>query len=299
MSSRVLTPDVVGIDALVHDHQTVLAKAEGGVVAVFANNAPAFYAVTPARLAELLALEEKLARPGSDVALDDQLYQEPQAAPVAVPMGKFAMYPDWQPDADFIRLAALWGVALREPVTTEELASFIAYWQAEGKVFHHVQWQQKLARSLQIGRASNGGLPKRDVNTVSEPDSQIQPAFKTGEELLAWQKEQGAIRSAALERENRAMKMQRTFNRSGIRPLHQNCSFENYRVECEGQMNALSKARQYVEEFDGNIASFIFSGKPGTGKNHLAAAICNELLLRRIDHHRGRYYVGDERYLQE
>lgn len=38
--------------------------------------------------------------------------------------------------------AALWGVALREPVTTEELASFIAYWQAEGKVFHHVQWQQ-------------------------------------------------------------------------------------------------------------------------------------------------------------
>lgn len=62
------------------------------------------------------------------------------------------------------------------------------------------------------------------------------------------------------------MKMQRTFNRSGIRPLHQNCSFENYRVECEGQMNALSKARQYVEEFDGNIASFIFSGKPGTGK---------------------------------
>lgn len=112
MSSRVLTPDVVGIDALVHDHQTVLAKAEGGVVAVFANNAPAFYAVTPARLAELLALEEKLARPGSDVALDDQLYQEPQAAPVAVPMGKFAMYPDWQPDADFIRLAALWGVAL-------------------------------------------------------------------------------------------------------------------------------------------------------------------------------------------
>ena len=182
MSSRVLTPDVVGIDALVHDHQTVLAKAEGGVVAVFANNAPAFYAITPARLAELLALEEKLAHgivaAAPAVALDDQLYQEPQTAPVAVPMGKFAMYPDWQPDADFIRLAALWGVALREPVTAEELASFIAYWQAEGKVFHHVQWQQKLARSLQIGRASNGGLPKRDVNTVSEPDSQIPPGFR-------------------------------------------------------------------------------------------------------------------------
>lgn len=82
-------------------------------------------------------------------------------------------------------------------------------------------------------------------------------------------KEQGEIRAAALARENRAMKMQRTFNRSGIRPLHQNCSFDNYNVESQGQMNALSQARQYVDEFDGNIASFIFSGKPGTGKTTL------------------------------
>ncbi|MES0293800.1 primosomal protein DnaT [Citrobacter amalonaticus] len=178
MSSRILTPDVIGIDALLHDHQTVLAKSEAGAVAVFANNAPAFYALTPARLAQLLALEEKLARPGSDVTLDAQFYEEPQPVPVAVPLGKFAMYPAWQPDADFQRQAALRGVALREPVTAEELASFVTYWQAEGKVFHHVQWQQKLARSVQIGRASNGGLPKRDVNTVSEPDNQIPPGFR-------------------------------------------------------------------------------------------------------------------------
>ena len=32
----------------------------------------------------------------------------------------------------------------------------------------------------------------------------VEPAFKTGEELLAWQKEQGKLRSEALERENRA-----------------------------------------------------------------------------------------------
>ncbi len=73
------------------------------------------------------------------------------------------------------------------------------------------------------------------------------------------------------------MKMQRTFNRSGIRPLHQNCSFENYRVQCEGQMNALSEARQYVEEFDGNVASFIFlvsrnRQKPSGGGNLQRAA---------------------------
>lgn len=93
-------------------------------------------------------------------------------------MGKFAMYAGWQPDADFQRTAALWGIALSQPVTPEELAAFVAYWQAEGKVFHHVQWQQKLARSVQISRASNGGQPKRDVNSVSEPDSHIPRGFR-------------------------------------------------------------------------------------------------------------------------
>ncbi len=85
MSSRILTSDVIGIDVLLHDHHAVLAKSTGGAVAVFANNAPAFYAVTPARMAELLALEEKLSRPGSDVALDAQFYEEPEAAPLRFP----------------------------------------------------------------------------------------------------------------------------------------------------------------------------------------------------------------------
>ncbi|WP_421356344.1 primosomal protein DnaT [Pseudocitrobacter faecalis] len=178
MSSRILTPNVIGIDAFVADPAAILAKTEGGALAVFANNAPAFYAITPERLAQLLALEEKLARPGSDVALDTQFFEEPAPAPIAVPMGKFAMYTGWQPDAEFLRLSALWGIALSEPVTPEELASFVAYWQAEGKVFHHVQWQQKLARSVQMGRANNNGQPKRDLNSVSEPDNHIPPGFR-------------------------------------------------------------------------------------------------------------------------
>ncbi|HHG8771272.1 TPA: primosomal protein DnaT [Raoultella planticola] len=178
MSSRILTTDFSGLEDFIQDHAAVLAKSASGTVAVFANNAPAFYALTPQRLAQLLELEAKLARPNSDIALDTQFFDEPAAAPVAIPLGKFAMYADWRPDADFQRLAALWGIALSQPVTPEELAAFVAYWQAEGKVFHHVQWQQKLARSVQIGRAGNGGQPRRDVNTVSEPDSHIPRGFR-------------------------------------------------------------------------------------------------------------------------
>ena len=178
MSSRVLTTDFSGLDDFMQDHVAVLAKSTSGAVAVFANNAPAFYALTPERLAQLLELEAKLSRPNNDIALDAQFFDEPTAVPVAVPMGKFPMYADWQPDADFQRLAALWGIALSQPVTQEELAAFVTYWQAEGKVFHHVQWQQKLARSVQIGRASNGGQPRRDVNAISEPDNHIPRGFR-------------------------------------------------------------------------------------------------------------------------
>lgn len=46
------------------------------------------------------------------------------------------------------------------------------------------------------------------------------PKFTNGEELLAWNQEQGRLRSESIVRENRAMKMQRIMGRSGIRELH-------------------------------------------------------------------------------
>ncbi|EOX0113939.1 DnaT-like ssDNA-binding domain-containing protein [Klebsiella pneumoniae] len=63
--------------------------------------------------------------------------------------GKFAMYQGWKPSVDFPRQATLWGMPLKPGLNLPaELSSFISYWQAEGKVFHQVQWEQKLARHL-------------------------------------------------------------------------------------------------------------------------------------------------------
>lgn len=124
------------------------------------------------------------------------------------------MYAGWQPDADFQRQAALWGIALAQPATPEELAAFTAYWQAEGKVFHHVQWQQssravckstapatmasqnvismpfqnRTKKSLMDSEVRNenvGDLMKRLQKMMP---ANVKPAFTTGEELLAWQK---------------------------------------------------------------------------------------------------------------
>ena len=94
----------------------------------------------------------------------------------------------------------------------------------------------------------------------------VQPKFKNGAELLAWNQEQGRLRSEAIVRENRAMKMQRIMGRSGIRELHMNCSFDNYRVENDGQRKALSLAREYAAGFENSIASFVFSGRPAPVK---------------------------------
>ena len=54
----------------VNEHQ-----AEKGTLAVLDNYAPVMYAITPKRLAELLALEAAARQP-NDVALDDSLYDD-------------------------------------------------------------------------------------------------------------------------------------------------------------------------------------------------------------------------------
>jgi DNA replication protein DnaC len=107
----------------------------------------------------------------------------------------------------------------------------------------------------------------------------IKPKFESDQDLLAWNQEQGRLSSESILRENKAMKMQRVLGRSGIRELYMNCSFDNYKIEHDGQRKVLKAAKRYAEEFNQNIASFIFSGRPGTGKNHLASAIGNYLIL--------------------
>lgn len=67
--------------------------------------------------------------------------------------------------------------------------------------------------------------------------------------------------------------------RSGILPMHQECSVANYIASNEKQNKAKMFATSYIANFDtNNGGGFIFSGQCGTGKNHLAAAICLALM---------------------
>lgn len=170
MPDKILVSDVIGVDKFVRDPAVALDALPAGVLVVLSNNAPLFYAVTPARMAQLLMLEQQVV---AGEAVSEVRYDG--AVLACAPVGKFAMYIGWQPDADFQRMAALWGVHLAYPVTAAELMAFVSYWQVERKVFHHIQWQQKLARNVQISRNGNG---RRDVVMSSIPDEHIPAGFK-------------------------------------------------------------------------------------------------------------------------
>lgn len=78
-----------------------------------------------------------------------------------IPIGKFSMFEGWSPSDDFVMRARLWGYALpMDGYQKTELAEFVTYWQAEGKVFEHVQWEQKFARSLKFKRQKEAGADK-------------------------------------------------------------------------------------------------------------------------------------------
>lgn len=92
--------------------------------------------------------------PGANNAVLDN---RPPGDGGVAPLGKFPMHHGWMPERDFIRRAALWGTNLDHDVTPQELASFVTYWQAEGKAFHQAQWEQKLAKSIGYERSKNSG----------------------------------------------------------------------------------------------------------------------------------------------
>lgn len=107
----------------------------------------------------------------------------------------------------------------------------------------------------------------------------VQPKFSSVPEWQAWQQEEGRKHCLQIEKQNQRARSEKIFGRAGIQALHRSCSFANYEVSGPEQRQAYSMAKSYAQNFGGgSFASFVFSGAPGTGKNHLAAAIGNHLL---------------------
>ncbi|EEZ1473802.1 ATP-binding protein [Escherichia coli] len=124
---------------------------------------------------------------------------------------------------------------------------------------------------------TSGGVLARVSRFV--PQDAI-PPYRTVTEWREWQLAEGRKRSEEVNRLNHQTRVEKIINRSGIQPLHRKCTFGNYRVQNDGQRHALSQAKSIADELMTGCTNFVFSGKPGTGKNHLAAAIGNRLMAK-------------------
>ncbi len=124
---------------------------------------------------------------------------------------------------------------------------------------------------------ATGGVLER-IRKLAPQDAV--PPYRTRAEWYEWQLAEGRKRSEEINRQNRQLRVEKILNRSGIQPLHQRCSFANYQVQNDGQRHALSQAKSIAAELDDGCTNFVFSGKPGTGKNHLAAATGNYLMAK-------------------
>ena len=69
---------------------------------------------------------------------------------------------------------------------------------------------------------------------------------------------------------------QRRIERSGLKPLLENCTFDRYKALDPWQKSAKETAERYVGDHDGKW--FFIGGSSGTGKTHLCTAICGELM---------------------
>ncbi|MCW5196839.1 primosomal protein DnaT [Buchnera aphidicola (Pemphigus obesinymphae)] len=175
MPIKILVPTATNLTNFKKDPISALSSAKEGALAILQNNIPIMYAVTPSFLNKLFSINNLFQEQKKNIVkknIINKTYSK------NVPMGKFTMYQEWKPDPDFLKQAAIWGITLHSPISHSELALFISYWQAEGKFFHHVQWQQKLARSVQQSRILNTIYKKRNINDLPKPDKKTPEGFR-------------------------------------------------------------------------------------------------------------------------
>ncbi|MDI9222097.1 DnaT-like ssDNA-binding domain-containing protein [Pantoea sp. EA-12] len=96
--------------------------------------------------------------------------------------GKFRLFSDWSPSADFLANAQYIGLTLSHEATDLEVAEFINYWSEEGAQHTQKQWETKLARFIGKGRkrAAKRAQSRQDFTIPTSMDYAIPDGFHGG-----------------------------------------------------------------------------------------------------------------------
>lgn len=145
MLLKILASTFINIKDFCKKYNT-FKNSKNDTIAIVENNELILYLISPNRLSNLLDIEATFLKKQSKILNKKEESNN---------FMKFKMYKNWNPGNNFSQLAKLWGINLNYDVTQEELIFFIHYWEVENCIFYHIQWQQKLARSIQMNRKNH------------------------------------------------------------------------------------------------------------------------------------------------
>lgn len=128
---------------------------------------------------------------------------------------------------------------------------------------HNMEWKRTVPKFG--AQHMEGHCPDCDAERIKQQDAEER------------------LKHASALNTKRASKLEELFKRAAIPRRFQSRRFGNYTVDesVPDQADALRRTRAYAKHFDRALergASMILYGNPGTGKNHLAAAIAHHII---------------------
>lgn len=145
----------------------------------------------------------------------------------------------------------------------------------------------RLIDSLQASRGTSGDPPPAvTCNTCGELREPKLVAEIRGRKIWTLT-DCRCMREAAEEERRRyeiaaqARRLQELYDASGLMamPRLMRCKWETYEPKTDAQYHALATVREYAEAFDQRTEDgLVLVGAPGSGKTHLAAALCHHLI---------------------